>query len=36
MGSSFTSGLVLGAIYGLLPLYFTDSGATTLSRVADA
>ncbi|MGS3174307.1 MFS transporter [Aeromonas sanarellii] len=34
MGSSFTSGLVLGAIYGLLPLYFTDSGAT-LSRVAD-
>lgn len=34
MGSSFTSGLVLGAIYGLLPLYFTDSGAA-LSRVAD-
>lgn len=34
MGSSFTSGLILGAIYGLLPLYFTDSGAS-LSRVAD-
>ena len=28
MGSSFTSGLILGAIYGLLPLYFTDSGAS--------
>ncbi|MFQ2892518.1 MFS transporter [Aeromonas caviae] len=34
MGSSFTSGLILGAIYGLLPLYFTDSGAS-LSQVAD-
>ncbi|MCP3241700.1 MFS transporter [Aeromonas hydrophila] len=34
MGSSFTSGLILGAIYGLLPLYFTDSGSS-LSKVAD-
>ncbi|MCO4204139.1 MFS transporter [Aeromonas taiwanensis] len=34
MASSFTSGLVLGAIYGLLPLYFADSGAS-LARVAD-
>ncbi|WP_341536229.1 MFS transporter [Aeromonas dhakensis] len=34
MGSSFTSGLVLGAIYGLLPLYFTDSGSS-LSQVAE-
>ncbi|MBZ6064619.1 MFS transporter [Aeromonas schubertii] len=34
MGSSFTSGLLLGAIYGLMPLYFTDSGAS-LPRVAE-
>lgn len=34
MWSSLSSGLILGAIYGLLPLYFTDNGYG-LERVAN-
>jgi MFS family permease len=34
MWSSMTSGLILGAIYGLLPLFFTDSGYP-IERVAN-
>lgn len=34
MWSSLSSGLILGAIYGLLPLYFTDNGYG-LARVAN-
>ncbi len=34
MWGCFASGLILGALYGLLPLFFTDSGYT-LNRVAN-